>query len=87
MKSLQRSETEPIERGMFMNTGNWQIKMLTLCMTAFTLCLTAACGDAGTDYAGPEIITPSAPCGDDDYATLTCRHWNSREFGSIEHLY
>ena len=64
-----------------MNTGNWQIKMLTLCMTAFTLCLTAACGDAG-----PEIITPSAPCGDDDYETLT-PSLELREFGSIEHLY
>ena len=47
-----------------MNTGNWQIKMLTLCMTAFTLCLTAACGDAGTEYTSPERITPSAPFGD-----------------------
>ena len=47
-----------------MNTRNWRIKILTLCMAAFTLCLAAACGDAG-----PERITPSAPCGDD--AALT----------------
>ena len=49
-----------------MNTPNWQIKMLTLCMAAFALWPTAACGDAG-----PERITPSAPCGDADYETLT----------------
>ena len=59
-----------------MNTRNWQIKMLTLCMAAFALFLTAACGD---EYTGPQRITPSAPCGDADYETLL----PSREFRSF----
>ena len=33
-----------------MNTRNWQIKLLTLCMAAITLCLAVACGD---EYNGP----------------------------------
>ena len=46
-----------------MNTQNWQIKLLTLCMAAFALCLTAACE---RNYTLEEVwITPSAPCGDD----------------------
>ena len=48
-----------------MNTRNWQIKILTLCMAAIALCLTAACESTDPEYAGPQRITPSAPCGDD----------------------
>ena len=46
-----------------MNTWNWQIKILTFCIAAIALCLTAACE---RDYPLEEVrITPSAPCGDD----------------------
>ena len=66
-----------------MNTGNWQIKILTLFMVAFALCLTVACGDAGTDYAGPERITPSAPCGDADAPLVPSVEF--QQFSGIEH--
>ena len=49
-----------------MNTRNWQIKMLTLCMAAFALCLTVACGDEYlTDYPYPDEglrIVSLEPC-------------------------
>ena len=49
-----------------MNTRNWQIKILTLCMAAFALCLAAACEPGQIEV---ERITPSAPCMND--TTLT----------------
>ena len=35
-----------------MNTRNWQIKILTLCMAAFALCLTVACGKLRLERRG-----------------------------------
>ena len=49
-----------------MNTRNWQIKILILCMAAIALCLTAACGDEYlTLYPYPDgglRIVSSEPC-------------------------
>ena len=43
-----------------MKTTNWQTKALTLFIAIAALWLTTACVE---EYTGPEIITPSAPCG------------------------
>ena len=46
-----------------MNTRNWQIKILTLCMAAIALCLTAACGDSfPREEPGAKRIMPLGPC-------------------------
>ena len=49
-----------------MNTRNWQIKILTLCMAAIALCLTGACGDS---FPGEEPVArrimPADPCPND----------------------
>ena len=49
-----------------MSIGNWQIKILTLCMAAFALCLTAACGESYPDEE-PVIkrIMPMGSCPND----------------------
>ena len=48
-----------------MNTQNWQIKILTLCMAAIALCLTVACGgdEYLTDYPDEGLLIVSLePC-------------------------
>ena len=49
-----------------MKTQNWQIKILTLCMAAFALCLTVACGDFYPDEEPvAKRIMPLGPCPND----------------------
>ena len=49
-----------------MNTRNWQIKILTLCMATFALCLTAACGESYLDEEPvAKRIMPAGPCPND----------------------
>ena len=49
-----------------MNTRNWQIKVLTLCMAAIALCMTGACGDSfpGEEPVAKRIM-PADPCPND----------------------
>ena len=44
-----------------MNTRNWQIRILTLCMAAFTLCVAAACGDGLNDEVSRPKEATEAP--------------------------